>query len=244
MRSYEAEARDSLDDWKRKITRNPTMVKTWTKSAQSRLNSYIPDKVHQTIGGAVRQMIETTLNGSRYMTKNAPVQGESLEEREKRVDRAIVSYKRTASLEGAGTGAGGILLGMSDFPMLLAIKMRYLFTTATLYGYEPNSLEERLFLLHIFQMAFSSSHAQHETLARIERWDEFLAELGTIRQKRAIDWVTFQLEYRDFIDVPKTLQLIPGFGLFVGATINYQLLELLGQTAKQCYRVRWFKEEA
>lgn len=42
----------------------------------------------------------------------------SLEEREKLVLEKAKTYKTTAMIEGAGTGAGGILLGLSDFPLL------------------------------------------------------------------------------------------------------------------------------
>ncbi|GAK06322.1 EcsC family protein [Geomicrobium sp. JCM 19038] len=244
MEAYEKEALMELNAWKRKLAKNPSMVKDWTKSFQSKMNGYVPDKVHVTIGNAIRQMIDTTMNTSEYVQKKEPLQHMSLEQRDEALQKAIVSYRRTASLEGAGTGAGGILLGMSDFPMLLAIKMRFLFTTAQIYGYDPKHVDERLFVLNVFQMAFSSRKTQRETLARMEQWQTFIDEFGeelTIDQ--AIDWVTFQLEYRDFIDVPKTLQLIPGFGLFVGATINYQLLIQLGEAAQYCYRIRWFQDQ-
>ena len=46
--------------------------------------------------------------------------------------------------EGAGTGAGGILLGLADFPLLLTIKIKFLFDVATLYGFDTSNKEERL----------------------------------------------------------------------------------------------------
>ncbi len=65
-------------------------------------------------------------------------------------------YKKIAAAEGAGTGAGGILLGLADFPLLLGIKIKFLFDAATLYGFDTSDKEERLFILHVFQLAFSS----------------------------------------------------------------------------------------
>jgi hypothetical protein len=35
-------------------------------------------------------------------------------------------YKKAAAASGAGTGAGGILLGLADFPLLLSLKMKFL----------------------------------------------------------------------------------------------------------------------
>ena len=69
---------------------------------------------------------------------------------------------KIAAAEGAGTGAGGILLGLADFPLLLGIKIKFLFDAATLYGFDTSNKEERLFILHVFQLAFSSD--DHENM--------------------------------------------------------------------------------
>ena len=37
------------------------------------------------------------------------------------------------------------------------------------------------------------------------------------------DWRTFQLEYRDYIDLAKLFQLIPGLGAVAGAYVNHKL---------------------
>ena len=62
-------------------------------------------------------------------------------------------YKNSSGRR-AGTGAGGILLGLADFPLLLGIKIKFLFDAATLYGFDTSDKEERLFILHVFQLAF------------------------------------------------------------------------------------------
>jgi hypothetical protein len=147
----------------------------------------------------------------------------------------IAAFRKTAAVEGAGTGAGGILLGLADFPLLLTIKMKFLFEAAAIYGYDTNEYEERLFILHIFQLAFSSDDKRKDTLKLIEEWEdrkEGLAEL---------DWKEFQQEYRDYIDFVKMLQLVPGIGAAVGAYANYNLLDHLGETAKNAYRLRILK---
>ena len=57
-----------------------------------------------------------------------------------------------------------------------------------------------------------------------------------------LDWREFQQEYRDHIDFVKMLQLVPGIGAVVGALANYNLLDQLGETAKNCYRLRLLNE--
>jgi hypothetical protein len=56
------------------------------------------------------------------------------------------------------------------------------------------------------------------------------------------DWRNFQQEYRDYIDLAKMAQLIPGIGAVVGFVVNYKLIKKLGETAMNAYRLRWMEE--
>ena len=85
-------------------------------------------------------------------------------------------------------------------------------------------------------MAFSSDDKREETLKIIENWEQEKLRL------QDIDWQTFQQEYRDYIDLVKMLQLVPGIGAAVGAYANYKLLDRLGEVAIFAYRIRYFKE--
>src|SRR5690606_7050864 len=143
---------------------------------------------------------------------------------------------KTASLEGAITGAGGMLMGIADFPALLAIKMKMLFDVAATYGYDVRQYKERLFLLTVFQLAFSSHKHRAEVYHRLVNWDAYAA--GLPDHIDSFDWRTFQLEYRDYIDLAKMAQLVPVIGAAVGAVVNYRLLQQLGSTAMNSYRMR------
>lgn len=168
------------------------------------------------------------------MSKEKNVMLLSLQQKEEWVTETVAAYRKTAIIEGVGTGAAGLLIGLADFPLLLSIKMKLLFEISRLYGFDPNKYEERLFILHIFQMAFSSEEKRLETLHVIEEWG-----LGGVPQ---IDWQELQQEYRDHIDIIKMFQLVPGLGAAVGAYANHHLLEQLGETAVNCYRIRLLKE--
>ena len=93
-----------------------------------------------------------------------------MQRRDDEVRKKWMSTK-IAAAEGAGTGAGGILLGFADFPLLLTIKIKFLFDAATLYGFDTSKQEERLFILHVFQLAFSSDDHRKEIWKAIETWD-------------------------------------------------------------------------
>jgi len=57
------------------------------------------------------------------------------------------------------------------------------------------------------------------------------------------DWRSFQQEYRDYIDLVKLAQLIPLIGAAVGGIANYKLVNHLSDTAKNAYRMRYFKNK-
>lgn len=232
MNHYEQKAYEEVQEWKRKLLKRSNLIKRVSKKAQEKINEKIPEKVHTVITDSIKNMVKMTVAGSSFTTKMEMTRNSSLEEREKKLTEKIAVYQKTATVEGAGTGAGGILLGLADFPLLLSIKMKFLFEAAAVYGFDTKEYEERLFILHIFQLAFSSEEKRKETLQIIENWEE--------RKKEIIDmdWQEFQQEYRDYIDFVKMLQLVPGIGAIVGAYANYNLMEHLGEVAKNAYRIR------
>ncbi|KWW16927.1 ABC transporter-associated protein EcsC [Peribacillus simplex] len=234
MNEYEQRALAELVTWKKKMTKKSGKFERMSKKAQTKVNGFIPDRVHKMIADSIKSMIEAVLSGSKYMSKEKNVMLLSLQQKEEWITETVAAHRKTAIIEGVGTGAAGLLIGLADFPLLLSIKMKLLFEISRLYGFDPNKYEERLFILHIFQMAFSSEQKRLEILHVIEEWG-----LGDVPE---INWQELQQEYRDHIDVIKMFQLVPGLGAAVGAYANHHLLEQLGETAVNCYRIRLLKD--
>lgn len=232
LAEYEDKVRDELVLWQRKIVKRSSLFNRMSKTTQTKMNSLIPEKVHNVVTESIKNMAKATLAGSNVTTKKEAFMEVNLYEQDKRVKQKLTTYRKTAVVEGAGTGAGGILLGLADFPLLLSIKMKFLFEAATIYGFDTNKYEERLFILHVFQLAFSSDEKRKETFETIKHWENKKRELLDM------DWRVFQQEYRDHIDLVKMFQLIPGVGAVVGAYANYNLLDQLGETAMNAYRLR------
>ncbi|MBM7653753.1 EcsC family protein [Neobacillus cucumis] len=232
MNEYELKVYEEVEEWKRRMIRRSGMMNRLSKKAQGKINEWIPEKVHEMMTESIKAMVKATLFGSQLTTSKDQVRGLTLAEKDELVQKKISVYQKTAIVEGAGTGAGGILLGLADFPLLLTIKMKFLFEAASIYGFDTKKYEERLFILHVFQLAFSSDEIRKDTLAEIEHWDD--------RKKALVemDWRKFQQEYRDYIDLAKIFQLVPGIGAFVGAYANNNLLKILGEAAMNCYRLR------
>ncbi|MBM7586436.1 hypothetical protein JOC86_002988 [Bacillus pakistanensis] len=234
MDSFEKVAKGELEVWKRKLLKRSGILNRVTKKAQIKMNKIIPEKVHNVITDSIKNMVKVTLTGSKITLKQNLNVPSTLQEKEELMKERLDVYRKTATIEGAGTGAGGIMLGLADFPLLLSIKMKYLFEASTIQGYDVKQYEERLFILHIFQLAFSSDEHRQEILAIMENWN------NEVERLKDMDWRKFQQEYRDYIDFVKMLQLVPGIGAVVGAYANYQLLDQLGETAKFAYRIRYF----
>jgi hypothetical protein len=131
------------------------------------------------------------------------------------------------------------LLGLADFPLLLGIKLKLLFDIASLYGFDVSDYKERVYLLHIFELTFSSQKHRNEIYRKLVNWDDESAALpNDINQ---FDWRSFQQEYRDYIDLAKMAQLVPLIGAPVGVIANYQLVKKMGETAMNAYRMRLLK---
>ena len=111
-----------------------------------------------------------------------------------------------------------------------------LFDIAALYGYDVKDYKERVYILHIFQLTFSSQQYRRKIFTQLKNWDTSKGELP--ESIKDFDWRNFQQEYRDYIDLAKLLQLIPGIGAAVGAYVNHRLTRRLGLNAMQAYRMR------
>lgn len=217
------------------MLRRPSFLNSLSKRMQTKINTWIPEKIHVAITATIKQLIRGVLFGAKHTTAD-PLLNISLQEREIAIEKKIDNYKKTAAVEGGIAGAGGILLGLADFPVLIGIKLKLLFDIASLYGFDVNDYKERVYLLHIFELAFSS-HAHRKTVyLKMTDWEKKKQQLpDDIHQ---FNWRNFQQEYRDYIDLAKMAQLIPLIGAPVGLIVNYRLLKKLGATAMNAYRMR------
>lgn len=223
------------------MQRRPSWLNRLSRGTQQRINRIIPDKIHRAITNAIKHMVRGILFGAAYTTRK-PVQGLTLEEREKKVRQRIRLYRKMAAAEGGVTGAGGFWMSMADFPAFLSIKMKMLYEIAALYGYDLDDYRERVYLLKIFQLAFSSQEQRNLVYREVSDWKRTCETLP--EDLNAFDWRTFQAEYRDYLDLAKLVQMIPGIGAIVGLTVNYRLTNHLGHSAMNAYRMRVLQQPA
>ena len=224
-----------LQQWKAEMHKSPNFWNKATRRVQKGVNDIIPEKVHRAITKAIKEITRGVIFGSGFTTKNRK-EVSPLEEIEQKVKERINFYSSSAAVEGAATGFGGFLLSLADFPLWLTLKMKMLFEIASRYGYDTKDYKERVYILHIFQLTFSSQERRNDLFEKMERWEVTKEQLPDNLQ--AFDWRTFQLEYRDYIDLAKLLQLLPGVGAIAGALVNHKLTNKLGKMAMNAYRMR------
>lgn len=239
--NYIETVRIDHNKWKKKMMKRVSIINKVTSKTQGKFNSILPEKYHEIITASIKTMVKSVLFGYQYITKE-PYRNLTLEERENLVRDKINFYKKTAMAEGAATGAGGLLLGLADFPLLLGIKVKLLYDIAAIYGFDVRDYKERIYILNIMQLSFSSQEHMKRVYYNMANWRYYENKLPS--DINDFDWRKFQQEYRDYLDLAKLFQLVPFIGAAVGLLVNGRLLDKLGYTAMNAYRLRLdeFKE--
>lgn len=237
--AYETFARAELEAWRGRVTRPAGLVDKAARGVQTRINAIIPEQVHAAVTKVIEQMTRGILTGADFTT-GKPLRDATLQAREDLARRRISAYRTVGATEGGVAGAGGFLLAAAEFPVLIGTKIKLLFDLAAAYGHSGDSLAERLYILEIFQLAFSSAEHRHAVYERLAAWDP----TALPQDLQDFDWRRFQQEYRDYIDLAKLAQLIPLVGAPIGAIVNFRLLDRLGETAMNAYRMRVFSSSS
>lgn len=159
-----------------------------------------------------------------------------------RMDQAVEKLagkrKKLATLQGAGTGIGGIFTITLDIPLLLGLQLKTLQDIAICYGYDPNDKKERLFIVKCLQFVSSDIVGKQAILSQLSQFDkqdettkrEVLSELQ--------GWREVVYTYRDQMGWKKLFQMIPVAGLIFGAFINRSAVNDIAEAGMMLYRKR------
>ena len=228
---YDQTIKKELEEWRQKILKKPTAMGNLQKNVQEKIQNLIPEKVQNGITAAVKTMVETVLTASSVFTDTEVSHNPALSESDFLVERKYKTYYRVAMAQGIGFGMSGFLINLADLPALMSIKVKFLFDCAKLYGFDVEEKSERLFMLHVFQLAFCSDEHREKIAPIVMNWDEH-------KQDVEMNWRELQIEYRDYMDIAKILQLLPVVGAAAGGFANHNLMQKLKVTAMNSYRWR------
>jgi len=228
---YEETIKKELAEWQRKILKKPTAMGNMQKNIQGKIQDLIPTKVQNGITSAIKAMVETVLTASSVFTATEVSFNPALSESDFLVERKFKTYYKVAMAQGIGFGMSGFLINLADLPALMSIKVKFLFDCAKLYGFNVEEKSERLFMLHVFQLAFCSDEHRGKVAPIVMNWDEHKRDVE-------MNWRELQIEYRDYMDIAKLLQLLPVVGAAAGGYANHNLMQKLKVTAMNSYRWR------
>ncbi len=224
---------EELAIWKRQQQRPESHLKKKVGYLQETIQDKMPKLYHTVATQCVKRTAETIMYGidksNQLIVKE--IRSFSLEEADQKAVDLFRRYRRMALAEGIGTGAGGFVAGAMDFPLFLSLKLKALFEVAHLYGFSTETLQDRFFILLLFQFSYGNRTHRLDVLKEVEAYIEH----GTINET---NWEQLQLQYRDTIDIPKTLQLLPVVGAVFGGTANYYLFTKLEENTIQLCRMR------
>lgn len=233
---YNDQVKLEIYKWQTNLLKPPGLAAKQSKVIQDKINQFYPETFHQAITTAIREMTKAVLTGASYTT-HSPQVNLTLQQRDILAQKIISKYEKIGMVEGVGTGSGGMIIGLADFPLLLSIKIKMLYELAANYGLNTANYKERIYILSIFELAFSNKEHVKVVFERIQQWENYKKTIPMDLQ--AFDWRTFQQEYRDYLDVAKLMQMLPIVGAPIGAYVNHKLIKKLGTTAMQCLRMRW-----
>src|SRR4030088_1461421 len=94
MQEYLQKMSSELNVWQKQMLRRPSFLNKLSKKMQTKVNSWIPEKVHKAITVTLKQMIRGVLFGAKHTTAD-PLRNISLEAREELILRKIRNYRRT-----------------------------------------------------------------------------------------------------------------------------------------------------
>lgn len=244
MDQYEQLIYEECLEWEKKI-QGEWFLSRWSRSLQKKMDSLIPAIVHEKLAKAVEMLVKSIANGV------ALIPAQPLRElpnitfalRDKKAQEKVKLYKKIAMAEGAGTGAGGILLSVVDFPALIGIKFKLLQELATIYGYDIKDFEERMYMVKIFQLSFAGDAARKRIYEELKEWPNRKLQISHDTYQNVMAWREFYAEYRESTEFRKMLQFIPGLGAIVGAWANQSIVEDMAATAVHVYRMRYLQQK-
>ena len=240
----EAWEKDQGDLWFwEKIGRLPfKIMDKWTpKFIQSKMGSLI-DELGQYVQTGGSYLSSTSKIRSYYPTMGI----ENIEEVNRlpiaTMDNAVTGIaknrKNLATVQGAGTGIGGIFTLSIDIPFLLGLQLKTLQDIAICYGYDPNDKKERLFIIKSLQFISSDIVGKQAILSKLSKFDKQDEETKREVLSEIQGWREVVLSYRDQFGWKKLFQMIPIAGLVFGAFINRSAIHDIAEAGMMLYRKR------
>jgi EcsC protein family len=238
---YEAEQVEQIARWKSTPPNALSeLFKLITTSASNLVEKVIPEKL---VVGAIEKAYNASelIAGQDDIRRQAGVsqlgelRNKPLEECDRLAVRVGLAARTWATVEGAATGAGGVLTTLIDIPLLFILSLRTILRVGHCYGYSLDHPHDRTFVLGILIAATSGSLAtKRKRLDQLREIKHLLVEetQEEILADEALS-ILFQLEI---------FEEVPGVGLASGALLNLAFVRRVDITARRVFQERWLED--
>ncbi len=155
-------------------------------------------------------------------------------------------HEKTAAVQGAILGLGGILTATADLTTLIVEDFHMIQEIAFCYGYDPNDLIEKEIILRIIEAAIGGSEMKFRALKEIDELKKIkkrrrkakvqkkgVSILGAKALEETVENIAVALLIRL---LPRTLPVI---SIAVSAHSNHEIIEHTGNTSFMVYRKRF-----
>jgi hypothetical protein len=241
LTAYEAGVVNEIAEWK---TAHPhplaELLKLTAKPVAWVFEQIVPDAVARVFVDRAYDFSEFLADRRQIMRRTGVEHIEDLQSRSlEECDRLAESVGRAAcalsTVQGAVTGAGGIISTALDVPLNFALAMRTILRIGHCYGYLLDCTEDRAYTLQILIIGVSGSR---ET--RLERLDN-LHELEEMAIEEAQEDIVVE-ELASFLFQLEELEAIPGLGTASGAVLNYIFMRRVELAARRVFQERRLRE--
>ena len=154
-------------------------------------------------------------------------------------DRLAIAVGATAeaiaAVEGAATGAGGVITTLLDVPLLFVLGLTTIRKIGHCYGYPLERHKDRHFVLGVMIAAMAGSlEVRRERINRLRELEELLIEetQEDLLTEEALSFL-FQLEI---------FAGIPGVGIISGAVLNWLFMRRVEEAARMVFQERWLRD--
>lgn len=217
------------------------------------MDKWTPKFIQSKMGLLIDELGQYVQTGGSYLSSTSKIRSyyptmgiENIEEVNRlpiaTMDKAVTGIaknrKNLATVQGAGTGIGGIFTLSIDIPFLLGLQLKTLQDIAICYGYDPNDKKERLFIIKSLQFISSDIVGKQAILSQLSKFDKQDEETKREVLSEIQGWREVVLSYRDQFGWKKLFQMIPIAGLVFGAFINRSAIHDIAEAGMMLYRKR------
>ncbi len=165
----------------------------------------------------------------------AELRNHPLEHCDRIASRVCVGSQVWAAVEGAATGAGGVLTTLIDIPLLFILSLRTIIKIGHCYGYPLDARKDRNFVLGVLIAATSGSLAtRRKRLDQLHELEHFLIH-ETQEEIVAEEVLSLLFQLEVFED-------IPAIGAISGGLLNLAFIRRVDLTARRVFQERWLRD--